>query len=167
MNDVRLVARWDGWCDPCETERPLLLTESGERGLRAWLHGVGPEDRALVLTCAVCGEWQAIDPDEQDVDHEPAIDLVLSPTGLHRFGVRQIVVSRSATPAAVSPITLRPLGTRQVVLNLSAFSPYPASSVPLPRPPAAGTRQDSAAAASGNETMDLLAEGFDLISLAS
>lgn len=153
MNDVRLIARWDGWCDPCETERPLLLTESGQRGLRAWLHGVGAEDRALILTCAVCGEWQAIDHDEADLD-EPISYPTISPAALHRFGVRQIIVSQPTAPVAVSPITLHPLGTRHVVLSLDG----PARSVPAPR---------RAATAEGDATMALLAEGFDLISLAS
>jgi hypothetical protein len=65
VGDVKLLSRWDGWCDPCGTERPLLLTARGEFGPRAWLSGVGMEDRTLVLTCGVCGEWQLCPWDEE------------------------------------------------------------------------------------------------------
>ena len=66
MSDVKLLALWDGWCDPCGLERPLALTEHGPRGVRAWLTGVGIEDRSLVLACEVCGQWQAVPQLEED-----------------------------------------------------------------------------------------------------
>jgi hypothetical protein len=100
VSDVKLLARWTGWCDPCETERPLILTESGERGLRAWLRGVGAEDRSLTLTCAVCGEWQAVPYDEDDETGTVAAAARI--VAVHRIGERQVVVH---TP----PVTRYPL----------------------------------------------------------
>ncbi|MDX6199378.1 MAG: hypothetical protein QOJ79_2529 [Actinomycetota bacterium] len=108
MKDVKTLASWTGWCDPCETERPLILTETGERGLAAWLRGVGDEDRSLTLTCRVCGEWQLVPYDEPDVtdDEQPAAPLV----------------------------ALRPIGQRQIVLTKpKAFTPYPVVPLPAPR----------------------------------
>jgi hypothetical protein len=110
VNDVKLLARWTGWCDPCETERPLVLTETGERGLTAWLRGVGPEDRALRLTCLVCGEWQDVPHDEPDV--EELVELDLAPI-----------------------IAVRPVGVRQIVLSdTPARTPYAVYPLPAPRP---------------------------------
>ena len=86
MTNVKRVASWTGWCDPCETERPLVLTETGERGIFAWLRGIGPEDRSLTLTCRVCGEWQLVPYDEADVDEAieapaPAPLVAVTPVG--------------------------------------------------------------------------------------
>jgi hypothetical protein len=98
MSDVKRLARWTGWCDPCETERPLVLTEAGERGLRAWLRGVGHEDRSLKLTCCCCGEWQEVPPAEDDLP-EATTALIVA---LHPVGTRQVAVrapARSVSPA--------------------------------------------------------------------
>ncbi|MCU1591008.1 MAG: hypothetical protein JWP11_2264 [Frankiales bacterium] len=108
MSDVKVLARWVGWCDPCETERPLVLTETGQRGLRAWLQGIGPDDRALTLTCGVCGEWQAVPHDEDDAPLE--------------------------TPVTARPVALQRLGARQVVVHAVAFAPYPIEMLAAPRP---------------------------------
>lgn len=100
MSAVKRLARWTGWCDPCETERPLVLTEAGERGIRAWLRGIGHEDRALRLTCCVCGQWQDVPPVEEDLLDEPVAPVV----SLHPLGAWQVVV-QSAAPA-VYPVEL-------------------------------------------------------------
>jgi hypothetical protein len=71
VSDVKLLATWDGWCDPCGTERPLVLVEIGPRGVRAFFGGVGIEDRTLHLTCRVCGQWQAVPQHEEDDELEP------------------------------------------------------------------------------------------------
>lgn len=101
MSDVKVLARWDGWCDPCEVERPLVLTETGERGLRAWLRGVGAEDRALTLTCGVCGAWQVVPRDEAD-DSAPAVlpDLLVA---IRRLGAHSVTVHTPAYPAEALP----------------------------------------------------------------
>jgi hypothetical protein len=130
VTDVKLLARWDGWCDPCETERPLVLTETGQRGVRAWLRGIGHEDRELTLTCGVCGEWQAVTHDEQDL---PEVGAPLAPI------------------AAVTP-----LGVSSIVVRTAVLTPARLTSMP------AGRTVDLPDA-----TLELLAEGLDLITLAS
>lgn len=129
MSDVTVLARWTGWCDPCETQRPLVLTETGERGVRAWMRGVGTEDRELTLTCGVCGEWQSV-PHQEDDD----------------------LPDESTVPSFLT--AFRPLGARQVVVRPAGFPPYPVESVPAPR-------------SAVDRSLDLLAEGFDLVGLAS
>ena len=129
MTDVKLLARWNGWCDPCETERPLVLTETGQRGMRAWLHGIGAEDRTLTLTCAVCGEWQQVPADEDDLPDE--------------------------TPAPSPVVALHALGAHAVVVHSA-----------VPGRPSEPTRPGRATDRS-TEALGLVAEGLDLISLAS
>ena len=146
MTDVKVLARWDGWCDPCEVERPLVLTETGPRGLRAWLHGLGHEDRALTLTCAVCGEWQSVPHDEDDLRDLPdRIDLD-SPSpllALQPLGVHQVVVSAALQEAPDAPV-------------------YPtARAVPARQTQPMTVRLDSSDAA-----LELLAEGLDLITVS-
>ena len=134
MTNVKRVASWTGWCDPCETERPLVLTETGEHGIFAWLRGIGPEDRSLTLTCRVCGEWQLVPYDEADVDE--AIEA----------------------PAPAPLVAVTPVGTRHVVVEKAWFRPY--AIVPLPAPRA---RTDEEV----DRALELVAEGLDLITLAS
>ena len=56
LDPVALVDRWQGFFLPCGAEdRPLVLTWTGQRGLRAWLGGHGWTDGRLRLTCACCG----------------------------------------------------------------------------------------------------------------
>ena len=109
MSDVKRLARWTGWCDPCETERPLVLTEAGERGIRAWLRGVGHEDRLLRLTCCVCGEWQDVPPAEEDLAPLPTAPIVT----LQPVGAMQIVAH--AATRAVRPVVSVP--TVRVAVN--------------------------------------------------
>ncbi len=103
MSDVKVIARWDGWCQPCETQRPLVLTAWGARGPLAWLRGIGPEDRALNLYCRVCGVHQFVPQDEAD-DPEivfTAIDLLLA---VNRVGLTSVAVAAPrAAPVVVVP----------------------------------------------------------------
>ena len=106
MGNVKLLARWVGWCDPCETERPLVLTETGERGPRAWFRGVGAEDRDLTLTCGVCGEWQDVPHEDEDDDLDTAALLPSSPlVAVRPLGARQVVLS---SPATTTPTEAEP-----------------------------------------------------------
>jgi hypothetical protein len=95
VSDVKLLATWDGWCDPCGTERPLVLVEIGPRGVRAWLGGVGTEDRTLHLTCRVCGQWQAVPQLEEDDElapieqlEAPSTPVAYDPLAIARTSVR-------------------------------------------------------------------------------
>lgn len=75
---VRRVAAWEGWCSPCgRGDRPLVLTRSGASGPRAWLNGLGDEDRCLVLTCRVCGQWQVVPHREEDDPETVLVEEVL------------------------------------------------------------------------------------------
>ncbi len=73
---MALVTRWDGFCLPCGSEeRPLVLTWSGRKGLRAWLAGEGWHDGELRLTCACCGGVDVVgwedEPEQLLADEEP------------------------------------------------------------------------------------------------
>lgn len=78
MTDVKVLASWDGWCSPCGQDRPLTLLEVGPRGLRAWLRGIGAEDRELTLACRVCGTSQHVPQHEEDDPDVPYVPLILS-----------------------------------------------------------------------------------------
>ena len=83
---VGRVASWDGFCLPCgRDDRPLVLTRSGARGVRAWIAGIDDDERILLLTCQICGEWQVVPLLEQDdpevvvvEDEEPAVQEVVA-----------------------------------------------------------------------------------------
>jgi hypothetical protein len=97
MTDVKVLALWDGWCGPCGQDRPLVLVESGPRGLRAWLRGIGVDDRELTLTCRVCGGSQHVpqhEEDDPDVRHVP---LILSTA----VSGRSITVAYGEEPARI------------------------------------------------------------------
>ena len=66
MTSHRVLARWTGFCASCPEERPLLLVSTGPHGLRAWLSGAGPEDRALAYACAVCGRTEHVPATEAE-----------------------------------------------------------------------------------------------------
>jgi hypothetical protein len=139
VSEVKLLAKWTGWCDPCETERPLLLTRTGEHGLRAWLRGVGDEDRALRLTCRVCGEWQDVAWDEEDVEETVVVVPEATIIALHTVGAQQVTVARRSVAA------------------------YPLEALPAARV-APAVEYD---APSDEALLDLLEGGVDLISKAS
>ena len=84
------LASWDGFCASCDTEQPLVLVEHGPRGLRAWLAGVGPEDRSLSYCCLVCGRNEHVPlTEEEDEEYDASLarwpDTFLEP-------VAQVVV---------------------------------------------------------------------------
>lgn len=72
------VAEHDGYCARCDVERPLVIQSHGAHGLRAWLAGIGWEDRALSYTCRVCGQVEHVPLTEAE-DDEYAATLVSWP----------------------------------------------------------------------------------------
>ena len=106
MTDVKAIAAWTGWCDPCGTERPLSLTETGPRGFVAWVRGISWEDRELGLYCRVCGVHQVVPLHEED---DPVV-VITAPellTALTRVGLSTVTLSRPVRvrPAAPLPLT--------------------------------------------------------------
>lgn len=101
MDTHRPVARWDGFCTPCATERPLVLIASGEHGVRAWLAGVGPEHRALSYCCLVCGRVEHV-PATEELDAEYDATLLRWPDHVP-------VLAPSGLPVAVIPRPRLPL----------------------------------------------------------
>ena len=68
------LAHYDGYCVSCDTEQPLVLVEHGPRGLRAWLAGIGPEDRSLSYCCRVCGRTEHVPlTEEEDAEHDATL----------------------------------------------------------------------------------------------
>lgn len=79
---MALVSRWDGYCLPCgSAERPLALTWTGRRGVRAWLAGEGWHDGELRLTCACCGGVDVVgwedEPEPVCLEADVVVDVVV------------------------------------------------------------------------------------------
>lgn len=67
------VSRWSGFCLPCgRDDRPLVLTWTGRRGLRAWLAGDTWVDGRLLLTCTTCGGTDAVG---WEPEPEPVVEV--------------------------------------------------------------------------------------------
>lgn len=68
------LASYDGYCASCDAEQPLVLVEHGPRGLRAWLAGIGPEDRTLSYCCLVCGRNEHVPlTEEEDAEYDATL----------------------------------------------------------------------------------------------
>jgi hypothetical protein len=136
------LAHYDGFCAPCETERPLVLVEHGQRGLRAWLSGIGPEDRTLSYCCLVCGRNEHVPLTEAEdalydatlptwpdtvFEEEPAVPVfepVLAP------------VAEVAAEAPFVPVLLtRPLPLEELLELRELPAARPVVTLPPPRRP--------------------------------
>ena len=138
VTDVKVLADWSGWCDPCEVERPLVLTEHGRRGVRAWLSGIHHEDRTLHLTCRVCGLYQVVARLEED---DPEVD-VAPPTV-------PLILATALRPARSVVVASKPAGPKPDPADLPAPR--------RPRPMVLTVKQHEAS------VLSLLAEGFDVV----
>ncbi len=94
------VAWHDGYCVGCDDEQPLVVTERGPRGLRAWLAGVGREDRTLSYTCRVCGQREQVPLTEAE-DEEHAATLLCWPDW-----TPHVSPVAAAAPVTAIPVTI-------------------------------------------------------------
>lgn len=127
---VTRIAGWPGWCTPCDREdRPLVLTRSGPGGVRAWLSGLGDDDRLLLLTCRVCGSWQFVPAREED---DPEVVLSDEPEA---HGAVAATLHEARTLPTPIPLPRAEVPV-EVDVEVEAAPPVeaPAVSIPQPRP---------------------------------
>lgn len=135
MTDVKAIAAWTGWCDPCGTERLLSLTEAGPRGFLAWVRGVSWEDRELGLYCRICGVHQVVPLHEED---DPVVvtlaDLLPAPTraGLSALSLAPPVPDGAAVPVAATVPAARAATVRLVPVQRVVSARPEATSLVLP-----------------------------------
>lgn len=129
---VTRIAAWPGWCSPCERDdRPLVLTRSGPGGLASWLSGLGDDDRLLLLTCRVCGQWQHVPVREEDdpevVLEDEVVEAVARAVAEALPEVVEAVIPPAAAAAVPAPRTARPDVPRIVTVpdpvTLPTYSP--------------------------------------------
>lgn len=96
MTSYAALARFDGFCVGCDDVRSLVVLERGPRGVRAWLDGVGAEDRELSYTCCACGREEHVPQSEdEDIEYDATLPTWPDPTP---------VVAVPAVPAARPPV---------------------------------------------------------------
>ncbi len=152
---VGRVASWNGYCLPCGREdRPLVLTRSGASGLRAWVAGIGDDERTLLLTCRVCGDWQIVPLREED-DPEIAVAEALGAAAPVAPVMAMTRPAAAAVPAAVRPPSRR-TAPAAVAISTRERVPLPFRGAPtqaaVPSPDAvAAARSVLSAARSGQQ----------------
>jgi hypothetical protein len=132
------LAFYDGYCADCDTERPLVLVEHGPRGLRAWLAGVGADDRALTYCCRLCGRNEHVPLTEaEDAEYDATL-----PTWPDTEFEQPLVLPVAATVAEpFVPVLVavpEPVEVLPAELVVAVADPVPAPvlvAVPAPRPP--------------------------------
>ncbi|MCU1592996.1 MAG: hypothetical protein JWO12_388 [Frankiales bacterium] len=135
----------NGCCDDVTDERPLMVMARGPRGLRAWLAGVGAEDRALSYTCLTCGRVEHV-PHTEAEDDEYAATLVTwpdwSPAELPLATTAVVSVTEPVAVSVTEPVAV-PVAVPLVVLPSDVFAlaaerlqpPAPVISLPAARKP--------------------------------
>jgi len=145
---VGRVASWDGYCLPCGREdRPLVLTRSGATGLRAWFAGIGDDERTLLLTCRVCGEWQVVPLREED-DSEVATEEVLGAAAPVVPMVPIVPVVRPAVARVPAAVRTRSPHTAPAAVAIPALELVPLPLRSAPTQPAVPSSEAVAAARS-------------------
>ena len=156
---VSVVASWDGWCGDCAAERPLVLTRTGRRSLRAWWDGA--DDLPLTLTCKVCGVGVDVplhEEDDPEVVEETVVPVVAAPVPpvVEEPAWRPVLVGEpDPAPVPVAPHDDAQLqaGRQAVADVLAALVASASASTPAAAP--ADARTDDA--------LHLLAGGLDLL----
>lgn len=134
----RTLAWLDGYCASCDDDRPLAVVESGPHGFRAWLSGVGPEDRTLSYCCWVCGRSEHVPATEAE-DELFEAGLVSWPDTFLVPAEATPVAAQVAEPQVVATVSASVVAGPSVaatdvyllaVLRLIALAAAPRATVP-------------------------------------